>query len=63
MPTDKSNKERTSITIEPALLERVRTYCKEQGDLSGRKVSFSEVVSKALEAHVGPAPEAIAAAE
>lgn len=56
--TDKGNKERTSITIHPDLLARVREHCKEQSELSGRKVSFSETVSKALEAHVGPGPAA-----
>lgn len=47
--TDK-NKERTSITIDPDLLARARAHCVEATTTLGRKVSFSEVVSRAITA-------------
>lgn len=53
--TDTSNKQRTSITIDPSLLARARAHCAEAATDAGRnKVSFSELVSKALEAYLGP---------
>lgn len=52
--TDNTNKQRTSITIDPSLLARARKHCNDASTNSGRKVSFSELVSKALEAHIGP---------
>lgn len=52
--TDNTNKQRTSITIDPGLLYRARQHCVEVSGDSGRKISFSELVSKALEAHLGP---------
>lgn len=53
--TEKTNKERTSITIDPKLLQRARAYCTEATeDRGGRKVSFSELVTKAIEAYIGP---------
>lgn len=52
--TDNVNKQRTSITIDPSLLARARKHCADVSSDSGRKVSFSELVSKALEAHIGP---------
>lgn len=52
--TDNTNKQRTSITIDPSLLARARKHCATKSTDSGRKVSFSELVSKALEAHIGP---------
>ena len=48
-----SKKERTSITIDPDLLERVRNYCKTTSVETNSKVSFSEVVSKALVDYIG----------
>jgi hypothetical protein len=49
--TDK-NKERTSITIDPDLLARAREYCSAASKITGRKVSFSEVVSVSLQRHL-----------
>lgn len=51
---DTKNKERTSITIDPALLARARAHCVKATQEGDRKVSFSELVSKALEAYIGP---------
>lgn len=47
--TDKTNKERTSITIDPDLFARAKGYCRRTRVNSGKKFSFSELVSQALE--------------
>lgn len=47
--TENKNKERTSITIDPELLARARTHCALASKVEGRKVSFSELVSRALQ--------------
>lgn len=46
------NKTRTSITIDPDLLAESREYCVQASKRTGRKVSFSEVVSRALGEHL-----------
>lgn len=51
--TDSKNKERTSITIDPALLASVREYCKDASVRQSRRVSFSEIVSIALQNYIG----------
>lgn len=50
--TENKNKERTSITIDPELLTRARAYCADASTRAGRKVSFSELVSTAVDAHI-----------
>jgi post-segregation antitoxin (ccd killing protein) len=50
--TENKNKERTSITIDPELLARARAHCVEASNRTGRKVSFSELVSVAVDAHI-----------
>ena len=50
--TDNKNKERTSITIDPDLLARARAYCTDASLRANRKVSFSELVSVAVEKHI-----------
>jgi len=50
--TDNKNKERTSITIDPELLARARAYCATASSRSGRKVSFSELVSVAVDGYI-----------
>lgn len=46
--TGNTNKERTSITIDPDLLSEAKTFCKEASACSTRKLSFSELVTQAL---------------
>ena len=59
--TENKNKERTSITIDPELLARARAYCADASTRASRKVSFSELVSVAVEkeiaANTDPAAE------
>lgn len=55
--TDSKNKERTSITIDPELLVRARAHCVQESLRAGRKVSFSELVSRALEGHMAPSED------
>jgi len=50
--TENKNKERTSITIDPELLARARAHCAAASTRVGRKVSFSELVSTVLDAHI-----------
>lgn len=50
MTDKKENKSRTSITIDPALWSRARDYCATQTKSSGKKLSFSEFVERALTA-------------
>lgn len=51
------NKTRTSITIDPDLLVRSRDYCAQASKRTGRKVSFSEIVSLALGNYIGATEE------
>lgn len=50
--TDNKNKERTSITIDPELLARARAYCADASNRTGRKVSFSELVSVSVDGYI-----------
>jgi len=50
--TENKNKERTSITIDPKLLTRARAYCADASTRAGRKVSFSELVSTAVDVYI-----------
>jgi hypothetical protein len=50
--SDSKNKERTSITIDPALLANAREYCAQDSLRKNRKVSFSELVSVAVAAFI-----------
>jgi hypothetical protein len=50
--SDSKNKERTSITIDPALLANARDFCSKESLRKGRKVSFSELVSVSVDAFI-----------
>lgn len=48
----KKNKSRTAITIDPDLWDRAKAECERQTEASGRKVSFSALVERALERYL-----------
>jgi hypothetical protein len=50
--TDTLNKVRTSISIDPGLLEVAKDYCKGSSELTGTKLSLSKLVTKALKNYI-----------
>lgn len=52
-----SNKERTSISIDPDLLKEAKDYCKTKSLTSGTKFPFSELVTKALKEYIRSSPK------
>lgn len=48
---EKTNKERTSITISPDLWHQAKRFCAARTSVGGKKFSFSELVEAALTAY------------
>ena len=50
--TNTLNKERTSISIDPELLAECKNYCKTMSLLGDKKLTFSKLVTQALNSYV-----------
>lgn len=48
----KKNKSRTAITIDPDLWDSAKAACAQRTEQTGKKFSFSALVSEALEAYL-----------